>query len=102
MKIILLAISLLLVSACSQQSNDLDVIESQCQSNMKQNDSFCECLTTRAEKELNADQIAFIAAGFEKDQSRIEELKSELGMEGILGAGIFMAKSVTLCGLEQD
>ena len=102
MRIFLLGITLLLLSACSQKSDDLNAIEEQCLNSMEKNDDFCGCLVDLAEDDLTEKQIAFVAAGFEKNKSRIKELNGELGFEGALKAGVFMAKSVKKCSSKNN
>ncbi len=82
---------------CSSQSDDLDLIEDNCINKMKGSASFCNCMVEKAETELSASEIEFLASGFKKDTARAAELKEDMEQEEINKLGDFMIKAVTAC-----
>lgn len=96
-----LAISILIIAGCSNEKIDnLQEVESYCKQSIRENDAFCECVARSANETLNDQQIAFMAAGFRKDQQKITELRKKIPMNELLAVGVFMASSVTKCSDE--
>ena len=91
---------ILLVGCSNEKIDNLEEVESYCKQSIRENDAFCECVARSANEKLSDQQIAFMAAGFRKDQQRITELREQMPMEELLAVGVFMASSVTKCSVE--
>ncbi len=98
--LIIIIVALFLVGCNSEKTENLQKVEKYCKQFIKKNAEFCGCVAAAAKEKLNNNQIAFIAAGFAKDQDKIRALRTKMPMEEVVSVGIFMASSVTQCAKE--
>jgi len=62
--------------------------------------AICECMAEKAEADLNENEREFVLAALQEDEARTEELRSELGVDGAMRAGMFMT-NVASCAVEE-
>ncbi len=63
--------------------------------------AVCTCMSRKAETDLKPDERAFVLAALEQDTRRAEQLRSKLGLEGMMKAGTFMTKVTECAGATQ-
>lgn len=63
-------------------------------------ESLCKCVSNKADSDLSEDGVAFLVAMITEDEANTDRLRSELSMQEVVKAGMFMTKAPAACAAE--
>lgn len=91
---------LLLATACAGAGGFQAEFVDACTSSTNMDEAVCECMAEKAETDLSEDEREFVLAALDEDEERTEELRTELGVDDAMRAGMFMT-NVASCAVEE-